>query len=283
MSIFEFDDYKLWLLKALREASQTEGGRQSALANAVGCKPAYISKVLNSKNHLSLEQGSLVANFFRLSELEKTYLIASIGEKRAANDDLKSFWKKRMYEAHAEYLNLNNRIAPGKVLSEKQMMTYYSSWYYSAIHVAVSIPHLQSIEALSKYLQIPKPLVKECLNFLVSVGLVVKEDSRFLVGATQLHLDKNSPLLQNYHLNWKHKAIEAMQNKRKTDLNFMSVASLSRKDFLVLKKNLMTAIENNRKVVSKSKDEIIICYAVDMFELNRLNNEGGADLAQTSN
>jgi hypothetical protein len=40
MKIFEFDDYKTWLLQALQEKSKIKSGQQSALAQALNCKPA---------------------------------------------------------------------------------------------------------------------------------------------------------------------------------------------------------------------------------------------------
>jgi uncharacterized protein (TIGR02147 family) len=214
-----------------------------------------------------------VADFFKLSSAEKSYLIASVGEKRATSVALRNFWKDKKQEAKDQYMELRSRTELEQHLGEHQMLVYYSNWYYSAIHVAVSIADLQTVDSLAKYFQIPKIQVHECLKFLCSVGLVKEENERFKVDQTKLHLDKNSPLIHNHHLNWKHKAIEAMQAKRKTDLNYLSIISVSRKDYNVLRDIFLTAVAKSRETVSHSKDEIVACYSLDMFELNRFEFE----------
>jgi uncharacterized protein (TIGR02147 family) len=273
MKVFEFEDYKTWLISVLKQKNRVKSGQQSALAEALGCKPSYISKVLSDKNHLSLEQAAGVADFFALSPAEKSYLIAAIGENRATTETLKIFWKQKKQDAYNQHMDIRSRLHLEQHLGEHQMLIYYSSWHYSAIHVAVSIPELQTIDSLSAYFQIPKAQVRDCLKFLCDVGLAKREDNLYKVNRTSLHLDKNSPLLQNHHLNWKHKTIEAMQAKKKMDLNFLSIMSLSKKDYNTIRDILLNTIQKTNETVEPSKDEIVACFAIDFFELDRFDVE----------
>lgn len=273
MEIFGYNDYKPWLLKSLRDG-KAKSGLQTALAKQIGCRPAYLSRILNESAHLSLEQASDVADFFSLSTMEKSYLIALVGEKRTDKGSLKSYWTKRKQEAYTDSMELKNRVSLEQHLTESQMMTYYSSWHYSAIHIAVGIPQLQTIDDLARYFQISKAHCQRCLKFLQDTELIKKEGIRYSPFKSKLHLDKKSPLLQTHHLNWKHKIVEMMQDPKAKDLNYMSVISISKKDFDILRENFLQAIEKARDITHKSKDEIVACYALDLFQLDRASQDG---------
>jgi uncharacterized protein (TIGR02147 family) len=270
MRIFEHDDYKIWLLKSLNEASQTKRGQQSALAEAMQCRPSYLSRVLSDeKTHLSLEQAESVSRFFTLDHLERAYLIALVGEKRAANDELKKYWQEAIVGTRNEYLQLAHRVKLESHLSSEQMQVYYSSWHYIAIHMGVTVPTLQTIDELANYFQIAKVRVIECLHFLSAVGLVNKDDGKYTIGKKQLHLDKNSTLIALHHTSLKLRSMEMVRNVKKNNLHYSSVVSISKRDFDNIRDILLSAIEATRKTVEKSSEEMVACYALEIFEMGQ--------------
>lgn len=115
--------------------------------------------------------------------------------------------------------------------------TYYSSWYYAAIHVAVSVPSLQSREALTQYFGLSGGLVREALSFLTSVGLLEKKGERYTQGVTRLFLGKDSPMIKKHHTNWRMRSIHTLDMAIEKICIFRLWSVCLKTIFLKLKKN----------------------------------------------
>lgn len=273
-TVFEFTSYKACLAWLLERASAQAKGQKSKLAAFMNCQPAYLSRVMNGDADLSLEQGEAVARFFVLNKAETLYFLAVLGEERSGTQELKKFWRQQKTQALAERTELKSRIETQMTLTDDDKTKYFSQWYHAAIHAAVSIKDLQTAEALAKYFRLDDGTTRASLEFLCSVGLIVKSGQRYVSGITALHLDKASPLVGRHHLNWKIKSMEAVNQPKTTDIQYTSVVSLSRADLEKLREIIFDAIESMRSVVKDSKEEILACYNFDFFDLNRSPEKG---------
>lgn len=272
--LFRLKSYReclVWLLE-----SSGEKGQKTALARAMECQPAYLSRVLAGLADLSLEQIEAAARHFVLNPSESEFLIALLGEERAGTASLKAFWRKQKERILAERLELKNRVDLKMPLQEKDKLIYYSNWHISAVHVATNIEGLNTPEAIAKHLSLSPDLVRGDLDFLCLAGLVQNKNGRFVRGESQIHLDKDSPLAKGHHLNWKVKSMEAINQPKASDLHYSSVISVSRSDLNELKEHMLKAIEKIRKSVRESKDEIVACYSMELFELNRQMDTQGS-------
>lgn len=262
-------DYKAFMRDSLEVRSRelNERGVRSRLAEAVKCHTAYVSQVLNGDAQFSLEQAELIARFFQLNKDEATYLLLLVQYDRSGTTTLKAHFEFQLKELAKKQLVLKDRLEFKKSLSREDQATFYSSWQYGAIHILVSVPGCNTEKGIAKYLNLPISKVIDILNFLVSVGLVVKVEGRYSIGTSHIHLEHDSPMISKHHSNWRVKAIQSLDEVHSNDLHYSSAITCSEEDAVKIKTALIRAIDEVRAIVRPSKDEGGFVYCLDFFGL----------------
>jgi uncharacterized protein (TIGR02147 family) len=261
-SLFEYRDYRTYLHDRVEERSR---GERSRLAEHLRCHLTYVSLVLSGSAQLSPEQAQSVNKYYGHSEEESDYFINLVLYARAGSPELESYYSKKIENMLEQRLILKNRLQYKKTLTLVDQATYYSSWHYTAVHFALTIPHLQTRDAISKYLGLAPAVVGEALEFLVSSGLAREEKGTFKTGTTSIHLGNDSPMLSKHHANWKIKALRSLDLPASEDFHYTSVVTFSKKDLLKIKSLLVSAIEQIRPIVRESPEEELYCYSMDLF------------------
>jgi uncharacterized protein (TIGR02147 family) len=266
-STFDFKSYKDYLefIEANRKSYQR--GFRSKLAEFIGCQSGYISHVLNGHAHFSLEQTLKVAEFLKLKEREKKYLLLLVEFARAGTPELRAHFDLELKTLLAEHLNIKERVGDSLVLSEADQATYYSSWHCLAIHVLSSLAGFDDIESISAALKIPEEAVSKVLLFLTQSGIVIKEKNKLKPGLTQVHLNRESPFIQQHHTNWRIGAIQSLASQNKDDLHYSTVSTLSRADAEKLRAEMVAFIENYVAIVKPSPEEVMYGFNLDFFNL----------------
>ena len=195
--IFDFKDYKSYLNNWISQQKSNGRGIKSAIAKAANCQTAYVSQVMNENAHFSLEQAVVISSYLNHNDEETQFFLLLVQYARAGNQALRQQLKNNMQKILEQRSNLKERVDIKKSLDPVDQATYYSSWYYAAIHVAVSIPNLRSLEALSEYFSLDTKTTIKALNFLCSVGLLQKKGNEYNQGVTRLFLGKDSPMIKN--------------------------------------------------------------------------------------
>jgi uncharacterized protein (TIGR02147 family) len=269
-SVFEFRDYKSYLSYLESRRPNLGRGFRAALARAASCQTAYISQVLNGKAHFSLEQAHAISKFLILSKDEARFFLMLIEYVRAATSDLKTHFLEIMEEQVQKQLNLKDRFKVKKTLSHEDQTTYYSEWSYPAVHIAVTVPHLQTIDSISDYFQLPRSKVQKILKFLISAGLATQSASgKYQIGSARLHLGNDSELISKHHTNWRIQAISSFERETERDLHYTSIVSLSLEDVLEIKARFVKEIESFNSIVKPSREEAVYCLAVDLFSVDK--------------
>jgi len=265
--VYQWDDYRAFLIHNLDHGEEKTKGQRSALASAMNCQLSYLSRVLKGEAELSLEQGEAAGRYFALAPQEKSFLLTLISEARAGTPELKDYWRAEKKRLASERLQLSKRITLEQPLTEEQMLTYYSEWYFSAIHVLAGVPNFQTADALAQTLRLSPMVVRKTLHFLVSVNLLERAEDKYRQTKKQIHLDRDSHLLRHHHINWKLKSVASYAFRKPGDLHYSSVVSLSRADLLQLKEEFLRCIEAVRSRIRDSKDETAAVYMLDLFEI----------------
>ncbi len=265
-SIYTYWDYKSYVTSALDSAVEKRGQR-SKLAKSLGCQTAFVSQVLNSDTHFSLEHSILVGQFLGLSKEENNYLILLVNYARAGNHHLKNHFLEQIKQVQVEAKKIEKRISSQSYLAPLKQSIYYSAWYYSAVHILVSIPTFQTPHAISQHLHLPRELVKEVLDFLENVGLIMLQNNLYKIGPTRIHVGKASPYLAQHHINWRHQAIQSLTKKDFSNFHYSSVVSLSLKDAEEIKGLLLAALEKSEKILQASKEEAAFGFCFDFFKV----------------
>ena len=263
-SVYDFSDYKDFLRFKVGDKSARRG-LKSALAQALGCQPTYISQVLNDHAHLSTEQGMSLNLFFGHTKEESHFFLLLLQKERAGTQVLKKYYQEQMQDVLDRRLSLTKRLGTQNILSEEDKTTFYSSWHFTAIHIALTIPELQTKEALANYFRLSLKKVGSVLEFLISAGLVVEEGGRFKAGSTLIRIGNDSPHILKHHSNWRTQALESLDREELSDLHYSAVVSLSADDVRELKNHILESIKDYLSLIRESKEEEVYALCIDFF------------------
>src|SRR5947207_2650890 len=134
-SIFRFSDYKAYLIHI--EATKRHKGFRSRIAECTGCQNAFVSQVFNGDVNFSLEQALNIGGFLNLNADEHQYFLWMVEHKRAGTSDLRKYFALLMDGLREKNLEIKERAKAPQVLGSEAQTIYYSSWIYSALHIAV--------------------------------------------------------------------------------------------------------------------------------------------------
>jgi uncharacterized protein (TIGR02147 family) len=263
-SIFKQDDYKTYLNEIVNERGR---GERSRLAEALHCHLAYVSQVLNDEAQFSLEQGDVLNGYLGHSEEEADFFLLLILKARAGTASLRKLYEDKIRKQIQERALLENRLRQKKVLPSESQAIYYSAWYYSAIHLLISIPGFQTKEEIARHLRLPMSQIARVLEFLVSSGLAELNKGKYQTGQFTLHLQNDSPWIPRHHASWRMQAVQSIERMTPDQLHYTSVVSMSPDDVPRVREILVEAIEHVRAVVRASPEKGLYCYAVDFFEV----------------
>jgi uncharacterized protein (TIGR02147 family) len=264
-SIYDYQDYKRYLLAWIESRPKGGRGQRSQLAEAVGCQVAYISQILNGHLHLSVEQGVRVNKFLVHTKDEGNFFLLLVQLGRAGDRDTRAHFQELLEAELAKRLVLTRRLGMAQGITAEDQVTYYSAWYYSAVHILVTIPAFQSMAAIAAKLGMNKERVAEVLEFLVRTGLVLRKGDQFVPGPSQIHLDQNSKLTARSHGNWRVRVLGALDSPKETDVHYTGVFSLSAADALKLKALVLKQVEEVIGLVKPSQEEQLAIFCVDFF------------------
>lgn len=270
ISVFDFTDYKAYIHKRTQKMGGLARGFQSRMAEVIGCQKSFVTKVLakESKADFSLEQAEKLNPLLEHTQEEADFFLLLVQLGRAGTAGLREHVRNQMKYALNRRLQVKDKTQSKNVLSPEDHMQYYSAWYYGAIRVAVSVPQLQTPEALAKRFQLPLATVKGALQFLLSRGLVEKKGDHYAhASQSQLQVSSEHHMVNRHHANWRMRALSSLDKESSTDLHYSYVVTLSESDALRIRSILVKTLEDVMRRATPSKEESIYSFCLDYFEL----------------
>jgi uncharacterized protein (TIGR02147 family) len=264
-SLFEFGDYKAYLLARIAQMPGGGRGFRSQIAEAIRSQKAFVSQVLKGDAHFNLEHADLINPLLHHDAEEARYFLLLVQYARAGTESLRGFFQKELARISEARLILKNRVGSAEDVSEEDRGTYYSSWVYGAIRVGLTIPRLRKREVLSQALGIREDHLLEALAFLEKAGLIEREGEQYLPSKRHLHLGDDSSLIVRHHTNWRLRAMDAISRADKSELHYSAVVSLSAADAKRIRAILVNAVEMSMAVVKDSPEEELFVICADLF------------------
>jgi uncharacterized protein (TIGR02147 family) len=264
-TIYEYTDYKLYLEDLIHSKPKEGRGFKAKIAETIRCQTAYVSQVFNGGAHFSLEQADQINRFLGHRRDESSFFLLLVQHARAGTATLRELFHEQIQEQREKLLNPQRKNAKGGQLSPEDQVVYYSYWDYAAVHVLLSLPRFRTKEAIAECLRIPLMRATEILDFLLAAGLAVREGDEYRVGATSIHLDRESPMVARIHSNWRFRAIQAIDHNHKENLHYSSIMAISRTDVDRLKTMIREFIQTTKPVIRESQEEIVQCLIIDLF------------------
>ncbi len=267
ISIYDYEDYKKFIVDWIEQGPSKGRGQRIHLAKALSCQTPFITHVLSGDYHFSPEQGAACAKWMGLNDIDSEYLLLLILKQRSATRESTAVFQRQIEKRKNEENLLKKRLKIKEGLTAEDQMQYYSHWYYAAVHMSLMNPKLQTVEALEKYFQLPRPKILSIVDFLIQTQLIELKDQRLKVKSPMIHLEKTSPLLAMHHANWRLRTIEAVKDKDTSSLHYTGVVSLSHEDYEWIKSQISLLLEKSIDKLKDSPDEKLALLSFDWFQI----------------
>tara|TARA_Y100001958_G_scaffold152200_1_gene138086 strand:- start:2 stop:811 length:810 start_codon:yes stop_codon:yes gene_type:complete len=264
VSTFEYKSYKKFVVDWVESQPRRGYGQYSKIAEAISSTSVIVSQIFKGSRHLTLEQSLKLAPLLSLNPLETEYFLALVQWERAGSFDLKRFFEHQIAELRSKGLMIRNRIEHHQLTNEDKMI-FYSSWKYLAVWLCAALDNGRSAPQISNELDINEKQTLEILNFLLEKGLLVRKNGKFQLGQKVIHLSHDSPYILQHHLNWRFKALQAMENLENDSLHYSAPMSLSVELSDELKSELVEFIQKMTERVKDSKSQTLRCLNIDWF------------------
>ncbi len=241
-------------------------GQAALLSRRLKISSVLLSQILNGHRELSSEHAHSMCDFLGLSALQTRYFMTLVEMSRAGTLGLKNYYESQLSDLRASAQELRSKIPTDFQLSEYDKAIFYSDWRYSALRLATSVSEFQTVAALAERFDLPLSKVRELMEFLVQVGLIVEGDGKLQMGPSSTHLPASSPHAKTRHLTWRVKAMEEIQNSDSSNnLHYCAPTSISASDAAIVKAELGDWISKFVGRVQKSKPQELKCVVIDWF------------------
>lgn len=266
-SIYEYSDYKSFLNDYIISRPYRGRGLKAKIAKALRIHTAYVSQVLNNHPHFTLEQAEELTEFLGLTKNESHFFLLLIQKERSGSKRLEKYFLGQIEQFKEEQKKLKARLEVDDEIKAEDRQTYYSSWHYIAIHALLSVKEYQNKEVISQRLSLPLEKVNEVIEFLLEIGLIVKESDGYSFTSKDFHLTSDSPMISKHHTNWRLRSISSLDRKSDDDLHYSGVISVKKEDAMAIKNILIKSLQDVRDVIKDSSEQEVYCYTIDMFEV----------------
>lgn len=266
-SIFEYLEYREFLGDWIRSQPKKGHGIRTKLAEALGRQSVFISQVLHKDADFSLSQAQTAGEWMQLDRAELQFFLLLVQYARADTEKLRRYFQQEIAELKEKNLVLKNRLS-GQIqnIPDEARARYYSAWYYAAARLLTAIPEFQTRNQIAKRLQISGELTDKVLSFLVEIGMVERSGHDFKITSNHIFLGNDSALIAQHHTNWRLRAMQSLEREEKNEVHYSTAVVISKADAEKIKRQLLDAIEENRKLAAESGSEELYCVTVDFFK-----------------
>lgn len=265
MTVFEYDDYKRCVNAWVASHPKNGYGLYSKMAEYLGTNSVIMSQVFKGDRDLNLEQAAKLAQFMGLGTNETDYFLLLVQIARSGSHELTTILKRQATETKLRGQAIKNRIQHEQLTDEDKAI-FYSAWYYIAAWLAAPIQEFSSVSQLAKHFRVPETVLSEVFRFLLDKGLLVKKGKGYDFGTNVVHVPHDSPFVVKHHMNWRMKAMQAMDTHQEKNLHYTAPLSLSKELAEKIREEIVQFIQRQTKKVAESPSETLVCLNIDWFQ-----------------
>jgi uncharacterized protein (TIGR02147 family) len=268
-TIFNFSDFREYLVDQFAGMPKKGYGQSRRLAIALNVHTTLISQVIKGKKTFTMEQAAGVCEFLSLSDMETEYFLLLVQIDRAGSQSLRRVLNRQLEELRARSTELVNRLRSQRKLTEEERAIFYSDWTYSAIRQLTGIDGYQALDPIAEYFGLSRRRTKEAIEFLIRVGLCKEVDGNLRIGPMSTHVESTSAWVRLHHINWREKAIDALNREGPAKLHYTAPMTLSRTDAFEVRELIVQYLQRVDKIIEPSIPEQLYCLNIDWFKVVR--------------
>ena len=266
MSVYEFDDYKIFFNRWVESLPKKGHGEYRRVAIALGISTTMVSQVFKGDKELSLELACDLCEYLNMGEDEVDYFLLMVEHRRAGSAKLQKRLSKQLKERQEKARKLENRIKKEVELSEETRAVFYSSWMYSGIRMVASCDGFNDSAVISQRLNLPRNQVQKVMDFLLSHGMLIQKKGELELGRAKIYLGSSNLLSTKQHQNWRLQGFNKMVQTGDENLFYTGPMSLSEAAAEQIRQEISNLIDQVLKIVPPSKSETTRCLNIDWFD-----------------
>jgi hypothetical protein len=203
--------------------------------------------------------------FWTLNEDESNFFLKLVEFERAGQKRYREKLLRELERERKRQQDLATRLKHAPVGVDQIQTYYYSAWYWTAIHILVSIGKFSTSSKVAEKLSLPLSLAEQCLDSLKEWGLVSFANNKWKHSAPTSHLPKQSPMISLHHSNWRQRAVMSSQVPNDDGVHFTIVQSISETDFPKIRDLVLQLIDDYNRIAGPSNPEDLVCFTCDFF------------------
>jgi uncharacterized protein (TIGR02147 family) len=266
MGLFSVKDYRSFISEKITE-NQKIRGYQARLSEAAGVHSSFVSRVMNGHIHLTLDQAADLGEFWGLDQEEADFFIDLVQLERSTSKVLKARLQQKLAAIRKNRDNLNKRFVTAQSLESADCSIYYSAWYFSVIHIILTIPQFRNPRDIAERLQLPQELVLSVLKSLEKIGLAKLVNNQWRTTENNIHTGQQDMWARVQHGHWRQKSAVKIQEIDPQAVHYSGVHTLSKSDAIELRQEVLRFLEKSRKLIAPSPEEKIYFLGCDYYEV----------------
>ncbi len=268
-NLYKFNNTSSYLKHIAQNQNKPNRGMQSRLAEAAGCSKPHFSLVMKERAFLTPDQAYGVCQYLGLSKMEQKYFELILSHERASNKKYKDYLKQEIkkYKIKATKLIHKTENNNPTELSSEDLFLYYSDWIYSAVHIATSIPHYQSIKKLKSFFHLDSKKINEIIDYLNKIKLIKQDGDSVKISNNNMHLDKESKYYKIFSKQWSDKIHELQKNKNLDDFDYTGCFTCDEDAYEQIREEFDHLFEKIQKIVQKSSERKMAVIKINLSNL----------------
>ncbi len=268
MLIYQFDDYKAYIVAAAEAAGITF----AALAAVAKVQPPYISMVLRKNAHLSVGQVFAVGKHLRLGDQEIEYLLLLVQAAAADRPEAKTWFLAKITRIQQEKLKLSTKLAKDTRVTVSETdagyLRYYLNIQAQILHMLCRQPRLRGrTDLMAARLGRTEKETLTLLGDLAELRLVQREGSAWTCLNTFTHIESGSVLSAQNHVNWRLDAVNRRFNPSSDDFRYTATISATAKTKLAMLRHFQDLVVEQQQLVREAPDEELYQINFDIYAL----------------
>ncbi|RYZ57989.1 MAG: DUF4423 domain-containing protein [Proteobacteria bacterium] len=257
------------IIRSQLELNSSVKGYKSLLAKAAGFHTSYLSHVLSERAHISPEQAIAICDFWGFNAIHTDFFLALLNKERAGSDRLRKKFELDLERIRLEAENSLIVMSPKEItkidLRPDQVLFYLSNWFAVSVHMALRIPELRTVKALSTRFLLTEAQIEDTLQKLLEMDVVSVTENVWTfknfadVGESQGGYPKVM------HNTMRQRANALLENKKTDDVFSTWVVASSQKEIAEIRAAFQEIIKNRLKGSFDYPEEELVCLCLDFF------------------
>lgn len=263
LSIFDFNDYKLYLNVKINSLSVNGRGVKKRIAEHLSCQSTYISQVFKGKKHFTLEQAIKLNTFLDHSEVEGKLFLLLVQQARSGSNELREFFVEQISDFKQKHKDSSSES--NLLVGQQNYDLCFESWYHSVIYAILNFDDCKTVNGISKRLGFDEKIVSIILNEFIEAKLVSIVDGQYEKMTEKVNVGEKN--IQKFHNFWRGYALKNPEEGFENDYKRTLVLTLSDEDDVKVREVIKDTFKKIHNIANNSsKNETAKCLILDYLE-----------------